>query len=68
MTINYKKMWDLVEFCQLNKSEFQKLIDISAPTMSKLSKNEPVSIDIILRICRVLHCDIGDIMEVQEDI
>ena len=68
MTVNYQKMWSLMEFSQLNKSEFQKLIDISDPTMSKLSKNEPVSMDVMLRICKVLHCDIGDVMEVQEDI
>ena len=68
MTVNYQKMWSLMEFSQLNKSEFQKLIDISDPTMSKLSKNEPISMDVMLRICKVLHCDIGDVMEVQEDI
>jgi len=68
MTVNYQKMWNLIDFSQLNRSEFQKLIDVSDPTMSKLSKNEPVSMDVMLRICKVLHCDIGDVMEVREDI
>ena len=68
MTVNYQKMWNLIGFSQLDRSEFQKLIDVSDPTMSKLSKNEPVSMDVMLRICKTLHCDIGDVMEVQEDI
>lgn len=68
MTVNYQKMWNLIGFSQLDRSEFQKLIDVSDPTMSKLSKNEPVSMDVMLRICKALHCDIGDVMEVQEDI
>lgn len=68
MTINYQKMWNLIGFSQLSRSEFQKLIDVSDPTMSKLSKNEPVSMDVMLRICKALHCDIGDVMEVREDI
>ena len=37
------------------------------PTMSKLSKNENVSMDVIEKICTVLKCDIGDIMEFVPD-
>ena len=66
MIVNYYKLWELLEFSQLNKGELQKMITVSDPTMAKLNKNEPVSMDVMLRICKVLHCDIGDVMEVTE--
>ena len=40
--------------------------EISANTVTKLGKNETVSIEVLLKICKVFHCDIGDIMEVIE--
>ena len=39
----------------------RKLTGLSAGTITKLNKNEPVSIAVLLSICEVLHCDIGDI-------
>lgn len=42
----------------LKKSEFAKLCDISAPTLSKLTKNEYVSMEVLVKICRGLDCDI----------
>lgn len=66
MTVNYNKLWSLIAFNQLSKREFQKKIAISDPTMTKLRRNEAVSMDVMLRICKALHCDIGDVMEVSE--
>ena len=40
---------------------------MSPNTMAKMSKDENVSMDVLLRICKVLQCDIGDIMEVIPD-
>ena len=38
--------------------------DMSTSTLAKMSKNEVVSMDIMLRICDVLECNVGDIMDV----
>ena len=38
--------------------------DISTTTLAKLGKNETVSMDVLLRICKVLNCNVGDIMDV----
>jgi len=40
---------------------------LSTNVIAKLSKNDPVSMDSLLRICKALRCDVGDIMEVVED-
>ncbi len=38
--------------------------EISGTTTTKINKNEPVSLEVLMRICKVFHCDIGDICEV----
>ena len=37
--------------------------DISTATLAKLSKNEPVSMEVLYKFCQLLKCDIGDIVE-----
>jgi DNA-binding Xre family transcriptional regulator len=51
----------------MNKGELAKAAKMSPNTMAKLGKNEVVSLEILLRICEVFQCDIGDIMEVEPD-
>lgn len=41
--------------------------DISTTTLAKLGKNETVSMEVLLKICKVLGCNIGDIMDVLND-
>ncbi len=64
--ISYNKLWKLLIDRGMNKSELRMLVGMSSASLAKLGKNEPVSMDIILRICQKLNCDIGDIMEVTE--
>lgn len=66
MKISYRKLWEHLEFSQISKSEFQKTIHVSNGTMGKFNQNEPVSMTIMMRVCEVLHCDIGDVMEIKE--
>lgn len=41
--------------------------EMSSSTMAKMSKNETVSMDVMLRICKVLDCEFDDIIEVKKD-
>ena len=66
MRISYDKLWILLQKNEMNKQALSKAANISANTVTKLGKNEPVSMDVLLRICKVFHCDIGDVMEVIE--
>ena len=66
MRISYDKLWMLIQQNEMNKQALSKAANISANTVTKLGKNEPVSMDVLLRICKVFHCDIGDVMEVIE--
>ena len=52
---------------KLTKKELAAAAEISGYAMTKLNKDEPVGLDVMMRICKVFHCDIGDVMEMIED-
>lgn len=63
MKVSYNKLWKLLIDKGMNKTELMNAIKSSPNTMAKLGKNENVSMDVITRICDVLQCDVGDVME-----
>lgn len=64
MDICYNKLFKLLIDKNMRKTEFSKVVGISQGTLAKLSKNETVSMDVIIRICRSLNCTVDDIMDV----
>ena len=67
MDVSYKKLFKLLIDKDLKKTEFAKQAGISPNTLAKLSKNEFVSMEIMVRICRFLDCNIDDVMDVLPD-
>lgn len=63
MQANYNKLWKLMIDRNMNKSELRELTGIGTNTLAKLSKNQVVSMDVLLKICDKLDCDISDICE-----
>ena len=66
MAISYDKLWNLVRKNKMRKSDLARAAEITPYSMSKLNRDEPVQMEIMLRLCKVFHCDIGDLMEVIE--
>ena len=66
MSICYNKLWKLLIDKNMNKQSLRKATGISAATMAKLGKGENVNTEVLLRICKVLDCDITEIMELQK--
>ena len=64
MQISYKKLWKLLIDKDMKKKDLQSEADISWTTITKMSKNEKVSMDMLIKICAALHCNIGDIMDI----
>jgi len=64
MAISYIKLWKLLLDKKLKKTDLLSLADISTTTLAKLSKDQPVSMEVMSRICSALSCDIGDVMEI----
>ena len=67
MTVRYDKLWSLMKTNKMKNSELAKAAEISQSTMTKLNQDRVVSMDVMLRLCKIFHCDIGDIMQVIED-
>ena len=63
MPVSYNKLWKLLIDKGLTKTELRLQTKMGTATLAKLSANENVSLDVLERICTVLSCDIGDIME-----
>lgn len=51
----------------MKKIELRELARLSTTTLAKLGKDESVNLDMLLRICNVLHCRIEDVVEFMED-
>lgn len=64
MPISYKKLWKLLIDMDLKKKDLRELANISQTSMAKLTHNDNVTTDILVRICESLKCDIGDIAEI----
>lgn len=67
MAISYIKLWKLLLDKKLKKTDLLTIANISTSTLAKLSKDQPVSMEIMGRICKALSCDIGDVMEMIPD-
>ena len=67
MRVSYDKLWRVMKNNKMKKSELAAAAEISDYAMTKLNKEEPVSLEIIMRLCKVFHCDVGDLVEIIED-
>ena len=66
MGINYKKLWKLLIDKDMTKTDLRMQTDIASSTLSKMSRNEYVSLDVLVRICCVLDCELSDITEIEK--
>ena len=64
MDVCYNKLFKLLIDKGIKKTELRKMTGISPNTLTKLSNHEFVSMEVLVKICRVLNCDVGDIIEV----
>ena len=63
MSISYNKLWKLLVDKKMSKADLRRAADISPNTMTKLRRDEPVNLAILSRVCDVLECDFGDIIQ-----
>ena len=64
MSISYNKLWKLLIDKSMKKKDLISLAGLSTSTLAKMGKNQQVSMDVIIRICKALDCNIGDIMDI----
>lgn len=67
MRFSYNKLFKLLIDRGINKKTLCEMSGISATSVAKLGKGGNVNTDVLLRICKALDCDVGDIMELIDD-
>ncbi len=67
MVVSYKKLWKLLIDKNMKKKDLQIATGVSSATISKMAKDELVSMEVLIRVCAALSCDIGDIVEMVSD-
>ena len=64
MGVSYKKLFKLLIDRNMKKKDLQQLASLSPASVTKLAKDEYVSMEVIVKVCSALQVDVGDIMEV----
>ena len=64
MLVSYNGLFKQLIDKGWNKTEFAREVGISSNTLAKLSKNELVSLEVLVRICQKLDCPLGDIVQI----
>lgn len=63
MAVSYNKLWKLLIDKKMSRAELRRAASISPNTMTKLTRDEEVSMAVMGRICDVLDTNIGDVMD-----
>ena len=61
--VSYKKLWKVLIDKDMKKKDLQAKAGISWASVTKMSKGETVSMDVLMKVCETLECNIGDIMD-----
>jgi len=68
MRVSYDKLWRLMKSNKMKKQDLAKAAELSSYMMTQLGKDEFVSLEVIAKLCKVFHCDVGDIVEMIEEV
>ena len=64
MAVSYNKLWKLLIDKKMKRVELMSAAGIGTTTLSKLGKDQYVSMEVLVKICRILDCNIGDIVDI----
>ena len=67
MGVSYKKLWKLLIDKDMKKKDLMATAQISAASISKMTRGKNIQTDIIVKVCNALQCDVADIMEITRD-
>lgn len=68
MIISYNGLWKILIDKNLQRKDLKEKLKISSSTFAKMSRGETVSMDVLMRLCEYLDCNIGDVVSfIKED-
>lgn len=62
--VSYSKLWKKLIDLGMKKRDLKEQTGIGSTTLTKLNNNEPVSMDVMIKICSALRCNIGEVMDI----
>ena len=63
-TVSYNPLWKLLIDKGYKKTDLLELANIGRGTLAKLSKNQEVSMTVLVKICTALNCELSDVAEI----
>ena len=66
VNINYKPLWKLLIDRDMSKADLREKTSIARSTIMKMTNNEYVALDVLVRICVALDCNLDDIVEIEK--
>ena len=67
MAVCYNKLWKMLIYRDMSRTQMRLKAGISTKTLAKLGKNENVNTDILVKICSALECNVADIMDITDE-
>jgi len=66
MPISYNKLWKLLIDKKMSVADMRKAADIAPNTVTRMKKDQEVTLSVLVKICDVLDVDFGDIIEIKK--
>lgn len=67
MAISYNKLWKLLVDKKMSKADLRKATGVSPNTITKMNKDDEVTLAVLGKICKALNCDYSDIVSYVPD-
>ena len=66
MKYNFNKLWKKLIDLNMTKNELVEKSGVSRSSLSRMKRGYPIALDCLMRICNALNCELGDIMDIEE--
>lgn len=63
MIVSYKKLWKLLIDKDMTKTQLRIASGVSSSTMAKMTRGEDIKVSVLVRLCQILKCDVGDVVQ-----
>ena len=63
MAVRYNKLWKLLVDKKMSKADLRKATGVSPNTITKMNKDEEVTLTVLGKVCKALQCNYGDIID-----
>lgn len=67
MAVSYRKLWGVLLFMNMSKTELAARSGVSPQTLNRMTKGGTANIATIEQICHALNCQLGDIVEITKE-